>query len=258
MKPTRRSVRAAVVVAALAALSVGGARPAMAQAPAPTPTPTLAATRRSRAHRPAWPGSTRPSTGCSSTGAVRHPGRRMEGPAVPGIGEWIMNRARSRCRLPAARGAVQPGQVQRRRLGPARQGRGHEVHGHHLEAPRRLRALRLEGRAYDVVDATPFKRDILKELSAACAKGHAPRVLLFAIAGLARAERRRQRLGLRPATTSEGLRRVPAREGRAAGPRAADRLRPGGARLVRHAAHDDRRPRAALHRHRARSSSRTR
>ena len=41
---------------------------------------------------------------------------------------------------------------------------------------------------YDVVDATPSKRDMLKELAAACAKhGHAARLLLLAGPGLARA-----------------------------------------------------------------------
>ena len=75
---------------------------------------------------------------------------------------------------------------------------------------------------YNIVDATPFKRDILKELADACAKQGMPaRLLLLAVAGLARAERRRQHwdFGRR---RQEGLRRVPARQGGAAGAGAAD------------------------------------
>ena len=52
---------------------------------------------------------------------------------------------------------------------------------------------------YNIVDATPFKRDPLKELAAACAQAqHQVRLLLLAVAGLARAQRHGQHLGLRP------------------------------------------------------------
>ncbi len=47
--------------------------------------------------------------------------------------------------LRQARRPVQPGQVRCRGLGPHGQGRRDEVHRHHLEAPRRLRHLRLQG-----------------------------------------------------------------------------------------------------------------
>ncbi len=79
---------------------------------------------------------------------------------------------------------------------------------------------------------------------------HAARLLLLAGAGLARPERGRQHVGLRPGR-EEGLRPLPAREGGAAGARAADRLRARRPRLVRHAADDDPRAGAALHRPRA-------
>ena len=55
---------------------------------------------------------------------------------------------------------------------------------------------------YNVVDATPFRRDILKELAAACAKARdAARLLLLAGAGLARAERRAATTGTSGPTT---------------------------------------------------------
>ena len=39
-----------------------------------------------------------------------------------------------------------------------REGRRHEVHRHHVEAPRRLRDVRQRVSDYDIVDATPFKQ----------------------------------------------------------------------------------------------------
>ena len=64
------------------------------------------------------------------------PAGEWKGARVPGIGEWIMNRAKIPVReYRGARVAVQPRQVRRRRLGPARPGRGHEVHRHHVETP---------------------------------------------------------------------------------------------------------------------------
>ena len=54
---------------------------------------------------------------------------------------------------------------------------------------------------YNIVDATPFKRDPLEELAEACAEaGHPARLLLLALLGLARAGRAglHQRLGQGP------------------------------------------------------------
>ena len=48
-------------------------------------------------------------------------------------------------RIPPLRHGVQPDQVQRRRVGAHRKGCGHEIHRHHLKAPRRLRHVRLQG-----------------------------------------------------------------------------------------------------------------
>ena len=113
--------------------------------------------------------------------------------------------------------------------------------------------------AYNVVDATPFKRDVLKELADACAK-------------------RGIRLGFyysqsqdwhEPNGAGNTWDFGPADDKKdydqylrgKAEPQVKELLTsygPVGADLVRHAAHDDRRPRAALREHRASSCSRTR
>ena len=88
---------------------------------------------------------------------------------------------------------------------------------------------------YDIVDATPYKRDPLKALAGACAGGAEIRLLLLAGPGLARAQRRRQHLGLSHAARAAQARRIPRPQGHAAGERAADQLRPPRPHLVRHA-----------------------
>ena len=76
---------------------------------------------------------------------------------------------------------------------------------------------------YNVVDATPFKRDVLKELAGACRR-HGLRLGFY----YSQAQDWHEPngagndLGLRSGR-EEGLRPLPAREGRAAGARAADR-----------------------------------
>ena len=103
---------------------------------------------------------------------------------------------------------------------------------------------------FDVVDATPFKRDILKELAAACQKRGMRLGFYYSQAqDWHEPERHGQHLGLRP-RREEGLRPVPSRQGRAPSPRDPDRLRAGRPRLVRHAPPDDARAGQALHRHR--------
>ena len=57
-------------------------------------------------------------------------------------GEWIMHSAK----IPVAeyrdvRPAVQPREIRPGRVGARRQGRGHALHRHHVEAPRRVRAV---------------------------------------------------------------------------------------------------------------------
>ena len=77
-------------------------------------------------------------------GVYSVPAGTYDGKQIPGIGEWIMNHGK----IPVAEYAeichpVQPDEVQRRRVGPHRQERRHELHGDHLEAPRRLRDVSL-------------------------------------------------------------------------------------------------------------------
>ena len=53
-----------------------------------------------------------------------------------GLGEWIMNRSQVPVKeYEQLADPVQSGQVQSRRVGPDRPGRGDEIHRHHLEAP---------------------------------------------------------------------------------------------------------------------------
>ena len=176
------------------------------------------------------------------------PAGEWKGKTMPGIGEWIMNRGADPGEgIRAARHAVQSGEVRRRRVGEAREGRRDEVHRHHLQASRRLRDVQVEGQPVQ-----HRRRDAVQARRAGGARRRvreardATRLLLLAVAGLARAGRRGQHLGLRP-RRGQALRRLPARQGRAAGARAAHQLRSGRADLVRHAAHDDRRSRVALH-----------
>ena len=60
------------------------------------------------------------------------PAGQWKGRRIPGIGEWIMNRAQIPVKeYEQLAQAVQSRQVQRRRVGAARERRGHEVHRHH-------------------------------------------------------------------------------------------------------------------------------
>ena len=84
---------------------------------------------------PAWPGSARPSSACSSTGEYirsRRGVERKEGlrRVDPGGDE--------NARLPVREvpRPIQPRQVRRQEMGGSRQGRGHEVPGDHQQAPR--------------------------------------------------------------------------------------------------------------------------
>ena len=56
------------------------------------------------------------------------PAGEWKGRRSLGLGEWIMNRSQDPgAGVRAARAAVQPGEVRRRRVGAARPGRGHEA-----------------------------------------------------------------------------------------------------------------------------------
>ena len=105
-------------------------------------------------------------------GPLRDPGRRVEGKGRPR--DRRVDHEPREDPGPGVRGprrAVEPREVRRRGLGAPRPGRGHEVHRHHLEAPRRLRALRLEGEPRTTRSTRrPSGATSLKELAAACAK----------------------------------------------------------------------------------------
>ena len=92
--------------------------------------------------------------------------------SVLGDGEWVMNNKQIPIaeyeKLPAA---VQPDRVRSRPMGGAGEGRGHEVHHHHEQAPRRLRDVRLEGRPTTTSSTrTPYRKDVLKLLADECHK----------------------------------------------------------------------------------------
>ena len=180
------------------------------------------------------------------------PAGEWKGQRVPGLGEWIMNRAK----VPVKEYEQLAG-----RFNPVKFNADQWVQ---LAKDAGMKYIVITSKhhdgfamfdskvsRYDVVDATPFKRDVLKELADACAKqGMRLGLLLLPGAGLARAERRGQHVGFR-ARREEGLRPVPAEQGGAAGQGVAERLWARGARLVRYAADDDRRARPAVRRHRA-------
>ena len=140
------------------------------------------------------------------------------------------------------------------------QGRRHEIHRHHVEAPRRLRDVQVERRA-PTTSSTRRRSSATssKELADACAQRRHR-----ASASTTRS-RRTGTSATAPGTTwdfgpddkkdyDQYLR------GKAE-PQVKELLTnygTGGAHLVRHAAHDDRRSRAALRRHRAHRRSPTR
>jgi alpha-L-fucosidase len=175
MKPTRRSLRAAVAVAALAALSVGGARPAMTQAPAPTPTPTLAPPDDpARKERLAWFLDAKYGL-FIHWGLYAIPAGEWNGKRIPGIGEWIMNRAK----IPVAQY-----ELLARQWNPVKFNADEWVQ---MAQDAGMKYIVITSKhhdgfalydskvsTWDVVDATPSKRDILKELAAACQRKGMP------------------------------------------------------------------------------------
>ena len=105
---------------------------------------------------------------------------------------------------------------------------------------------------YNIYDATPFHRDPLAELAAACQQpGNQVGLLLFPMPGLAsprwlchqNPQPHRRTLGSRP---GRRLRRLPQQRRRTAGPRAPHQLRPHRRPLVRHRPRHDPRPRRAI------------
>ena len=174
-KPMRSSLRGAVVVAALAALSVDDVRPAVAQAPAPTPTPTLAPTDDpARTQRLAWFKQAKYGM-FIHFGLYAIPAGEWKGKTIPGIGEWIMNRAK----IP-----VTEYELLAKQFNPVKFNADEWVQ---LAQDAGMKYMVITSKhhdgfalfdskvsTWDIVDATPFKRDLLKELAAACQRKGMP------------------------------------------------------------------------------------
>ncbi len=79
-------------------------------------------------------------------GVYAVPAGTWNGKQIPGIGEWIMNRGKIPCAdYQAFAKQFNPVKYDADAMGPDGERRRHAIHRHHLEAPRRLRAVRLEG-----------------------------------------------------------------------------------------------------------------
>jgi alpha-L-fucosidase len=99
------------------------------------------------------------------------PAGEWKGRTVPGIGEWIMNRAKIPVREYEALAAQwNPVRFDANAWAQLAQDAGMKyvvITSKHHDG---FALFDSKASGYDVVDATPFKRDVLKELAAACAK----------------------------------------------------------------------------------------
>ena len=90
--------------------------------------------------------------------------------SVLGDGEWVMNNRKMTVaeyeKLPPQ---FNPTEVRPRRMGRSREGRRHEVHHDHHQAPRRLRYVGTRNRITGTSSIrTPYKKDVLKMLAEEC------------------------------------------------------------------------------------------
>ena len=175
------------------------------------------------------------------------PAGEWKGKPIAGIGEWIMNRAQDPGRRSTSSSPTQfnPVEVQRRRVGAAGEGRRHEVHRDHVASTTTAsRMFKSKASTYNIVDATPFKRDVAE---GARRRVRAPRHARSASTTRSRRTGTSRTAPATPGTSAPTTKKdydqylrgkaEPQVQG------AAHRLRPGRADLVRHAAHDDRRAR---------------
>ena len=175
------------------------------------------------------------------------PAGEWKGQPIAGIGEWIMNRAK----IPVAEYEQLAGQFNPVKFDAEAWVKMAEDAGmkyivitskHHDG----FAMYRLEVSKYNIVDATPFKRDPLKELAAACAS-HGIKFGFY----YSQAQDWHEPAGsgntwdFGPDPRRTDLRLVSPRQSRAAGEGTPDQLRSRRPDLVRHAAHDDRRARPA-------------
>jgi alpha-L-fucosidase len=169
MKPTLPSLRRGALLAVLLAAALGGAQRATPQTPAPTPTPTLPPPDDpARKERLAWFHDAKFGL-FIHWGLYAIPAGQWKGQRIPGIGEWIMNRAK----IPVAEY-----ELLAKQWNPVKFNADEWVQ---LAQDAGMKYIVITSKhhdgfalfgskvsSWDVVDATPFKRDVLKELSAAC------------------------------------------------------------------------------------------
>ena len=185
-------------------------------------------------------------------GLYAAPAGQWKGQRIPGIGEWIMNRAQ----IP-----VKEYEQLARTFNPVKFNADEWVQ---LAKDAGMKYIVITAKhhdgfalfdskvsTYDIVDATPFKRDVAEGAGRGVREAGIRLGFYYSQAqDWHEPERRRQHLGLRP-RRAERLRRVSAGQGGAANQGAAHRLWAHRPHLVRHAAHDDGRASAPLHAHRA-------
>src|SRR5687768_6474268 len=166
MTPRRTSILAALAAGAVLLASLTGA----ARQPAPgAPPPDPMKEKRLEWFREAKYGL------FIHWGLYAIPAGEWKGKRIPGIGEWIMNRAR----IPVAEY-----EQLAKQFNPVKFNAGEWVQ---LAIDAGMKYIVITSKhhdgfalydskvsTYDVVDATPFKRDILKELQAACRKAGLP------------------------------------------------------------------------------------
>jgi alpha-L-fucosidase len=160
----------ALTLASLRSAAVEAGAPVQAQAPAQAPAPQPTETKEQRDKRMAWWRAARFGL-FIHWGIYSVPAGTYNGKQIAGIGEWIMNRGK----IPVAEYAAYAKQfnpvkfdAERWVLMAKNAGMRYIVitSKHHDG----FAMFKSQASSYNVVDATPFKRDVIKELSAACRK----------------------------------------------------------------------------------------
>ena len=168
------------------------------------------------------------------------PAGDWKGQQIPGIGEWIMNRAKIPVKeyeqLATQFNPVKFNAEDWVQLAEDAGMKYIVITSKHHDG---FAMFDSKASPYNIVDATPFKRDPLKELAAACAR-HKIRFGFY----YSQSQDWHEPSGAGNSWDfgrgqTEGLRQISPREGRAAGQGTADRLRPGVPDLVRHRRDDD-------------------
>ena len=175
MNPSLRSLCRGALIAAAAAVALGAPARALTQAPAPTPTPTVVPPDDpARQQRLAWFKQAKFGM-FIHFGLYAIPAGEWKGKTIPGIGEWIMNRAK----IPVAEYELLAKQFNPSKFNADEWVQLAEDAGMKYMV---ITSKHHDGFAlfdskvttWDIVDATPFHRDLLKELSAACQRHGLP------------------------------------------------------------------------------------